>query len=275
MSMVRKFVSANVVADGALGDRQIRVVASDPTVDRVNDIMVPEGCILDGYKSNPIGLFNHDPGVPVGDAVPAVQNGRVEALITFGPKASLQRQTRSAGCISPACTQVSVGFDPIGMEPIEDGGIRYKKWELLELSCVSVLANPNAVTIARSGAAAQRRSHAVATRARPTTPRTETEFRRAAAINPKEQEEREYRQRCWPKGLAELTTSEEWDAYLAIQFPGLDRFDRRKKYQEKTKSVSRHDRFLDRVARSEWVRERRAYEALAPRNRPDTVVLNI
>ena len=203
--------------------------------------------------------------MPVGNAVPAVQNGRVEALITFGPKGISAKADEVCGLYkSGVLRTVSVGFDPIEMEPIEDGGIRYKKWELLELSCVSVPANPNAVTIARSGAAAQRRSHAVATRARPTTPRTETELRRAAAINAKEQEEREYRRKMLAEGLAELTTSEEWDAYLAIQFPGLDRFDRRKKYQEKTESVSRHDRFLDRVARSEWVRERRAYEALAP-----------
>ena len=75
-----------VIADGTLGERQIRVVTSDPTVDRVKDVMVPEGCVLDGYKSNPIVLFNHDPHSPVGNAAVAIQNGRVEALIDFAQK---------------------------------------------------------------------------------------------------------------------------------------------------------------------------------------------
>ena len=50
--MPRKYMSAPVVLDPALGERQIMVVASDPTLDRTKDVMRPEGCILDNYHEN-------------------------------------------------------------------------------------------------------------------------------------------------------------------------------------------------------------------------------
>jgi hypothetical protein len=45
---------------------------------------------------------------------------------------------------------VSVGFDPIGVEPNGKGGYNFNKWELLELSIVSVPANPGATVFARA-----------------------------------------------------------------------------------------------------------------------------
>ena len=47
---------------------------------------------------------------------------------------------------------VSVGFRPIASEPIRGGigGLRYTEWALLELSCVSVPCDPDALVIARS-----------------------------------------------------------------------------------------------------------------------------
>jgi Caudovirus prohead serine protease len=45
---------------------------------------------------------------------------------------------------------VSVGFDPIEVEPNGKGGYNFNKWELLELSIVSVPANPGATVFARA-----------------------------------------------------------------------------------------------------------------------------
>ena len=45
---------------------------------------------------------------------------------------------------------VSVGFLPISRTPIAGGGWRYTSWEMLELSVVSVPANPSAVVTERS-----------------------------------------------------------------------------------------------------------------------------
>jgi HK97 family phage major capsid protein len=45
---------------------------------------------------------------------------------------------------------VSVGFRPIETEPLGNGGVRFKKHELLETSVVSVPANPSALAVAKS-----------------------------------------------------------------------------------------------------------------------------
>jgi hypothetical protein len=44
---------------------------------------------------------------------------------------------------------VSVGFIPVEYEPRRGGGYLFKRWDLLELSLVSVPANPNALVIER------------------------------------------------------------------------------------------------------------------------------
>jgi HK97 family phage prohead protease len=155
MQLQRKFVAGAVIADPSLGERQIRVVASDPTIDRVKDIMVPKGCVLDGYVKNNIFLADHDPTKPIGNAAVTVTADRVEALITFAPKdISPLADERCALYKAGVLTAVSIGFEPLEWEPIKAGGVRYTKWALLELSSVAVPANPNAVTIERSIAAA-------------------------------------------------------------------------------------------------------------------------
>jgi hypothetical protein len=156
MTAVRKFLQGAVVADTTLGERQIRVVASDPTIDRGGDIMVPDGCVLDNYKSNPIVLANHDSGHPIGNATPIIQNGRLEAIIDFAPKGISAKADEYCGLYKAGVLRaVSIGFDPLQMEPIKNGGVRYVRWELMELSCVSIPALPSALVIERSAAAAR------------------------------------------------------------------------------------------------------------------------
>jgi HK97 family phage prohead protease len=143
--------------DSTLNDRQIRVVASDPTPDRVGDIMVPEGCVLDGYKANPIVLANHDADKPIGSGRVMIKSDRVEALITFAPpKISKIADEFCALTKAGILNAVSVGFEPIEAEPLQGGGVRYKVWELLELSVVSVPANPLAVVVERDFSRARR-----------------------------------------------------------------------------------------------------------------------
>jgi len=45
---------------------------------------------------------------------------------------------------------LSVGFDPVEVEPNGKGGFNFNKWELLELSIVAVPANPGATVLGRS-----------------------------------------------------------------------------------------------------------------------------
>ena len=149
--MPRKYLSAPVILDPALGERQIMVVASDPTLDRTKDVMRPEGCILDNYHENNIVLANHDPTQPIGNAKAAIRNGRVEALIDFAPAGISAKADEYCGLAKAGVLRaVSVGFDPIEYEPNKAGGLNYNKWELMELSLVAVPANPGARIIARA-----------------------------------------------------------------------------------------------------------------------------
>lgn len=70
--------AAWVVKDASLGARQVRIVISDATTDRVGDIMVPEGCDWADYRSNPIVLAQHDPDSPIGTASLKMRHSRIE-----------------------------------------------------------------------------------------------------------------------------------------------------------------------------------------------------
>jgi HK97 family phage prohead protease len=156
MTMKRKFLSGAALKDETLGERQIRVIASTPTPDRVKDVMLPEGCDLTHYRDNPIVLFNHDPKTPIGTAQVEVKNGRVEALITYAPAGASEKADEVCALSkSGVLNTVSVGFEPVEAEALRGGGERIKKWSLLEISIVSVPCNPDALVIGRSLTAAE------------------------------------------------------------------------------------------------------------------------
>jgi HK97 family phage prohead protease len=134
-----------------VGERQIRVIASDATPDRMGDVLEAKGCQLDDFRQNPVMLAQHDADKPIG-RWPSIEvkNGRLEALGEFAPEgvselADEYCRLAKAGIIRA----VSVGFIPIEYEPRRGGGYLFKRWDLLELSLVSVPANPNALVIER------------------------------------------------------------------------------------------------------------------------------
>jgi HK97 family phage prohead protease len=142
---VTKFLST-------VGERQIRVIASDATPDRMGDVLEPSGCQLDEFRSNPIMLAQHSPDQPIG-TWPSIQvkNGRLEAIGELAPEGvSELADEYCALAKSGVIKAVSVGVTPIAYEPLRAGGRRYTQWELIELSLVSVPANPNALVIERS-----------------------------------------------------------------------------------------------------------------------------
>jgi len=149
--MPAKYMSTPVILDPALGERQIMVIASDPTLDRTKDVMRPEGCVLDNYRENPIVLANHDRTQPIGTATPMIRNNRVEAMVDFAPAGISPKADEYCGLAKAGVLRaVSVGFDPIEFKPNKSGGYDYDKWELMELSLVAVPANPGARIIARA-----------------------------------------------------------------------------------------------------------------------------
>jgi HK97 family phage prohead protease len=125
---------------------------SDETVDRMGDVIVQSGWQLDAFQRNPVALFSHDPNFVIG----RWQNVRVQnnelrghlhlAEIGMSPRVDEVVRLTGAGLISAA----SVGFRVLASEPMPNGGRRFTKSELSEVSLVSQPANANCLAIARS-----------------------------------------------------------------------------------------------------------------------------
>lgn len=148
--MKRKFLPSAVVEDKTLGDRQIRVVVSTPTPDRVKDVLEPTGIDVSSYRANPIVLADHDRTAPIGTAEIEIKSDRVEAVITFAPAgASAKADEYCALAKAGVLNTVSPGFIEKDASPMKGGGVHVKKWELLELSLVTVPCNAEATVIER------------------------------------------------------------------------------------------------------------------------------
>jgi HK97 family phage prohead protease len=151
MKIERKFLPAAVVTGEALGDRQIRVIASTPTSDRARDIMVPKGCVIDAYRANPVFLADHDATKPIGRATITIGDDQVTALVDFAPAGVSAKADEYCGLAKAGVLNaVSIGFRAIEWEPLKNGGIKYTRWELMELSMVAVPCNPEALVVQRS-----------------------------------------------------------------------------------------------------------------------------
>ena len=127
--------------------RVITGVATTPRVDSYNDIVEPQGVQYRG----PVNLYlYHDTNRPVG----TVEFGK--ATKQGIPFTATIPDVREFGTVRDRVNAawhsvkykllqaVSIGFRPIDYEPIKEGGVRYKSWEMLELSLVGVPANPDA-----------------------------------------------------------------------------------------------------------------------------------
>lgn len=141
-----------------LAAREASFVASDGTVDRFGDILEPAGWDLAAFRRNPVFLWQHDIGNPIG-TVPSIRvvDDRLVARAKFVDQgiSGLADQLFRLVAAGTLCA-VSIGARALGEpEPILDDkeqltGFRYGAMELLELSLVSVPANPNALLLGRS-----------------------------------------------------------------------------------------------------------------------------
>lgn len=140
------------------GKRMIRGIASSAAMDRVGDIVMPQG---GKWRLPVIMLAQHDHNRPVGWVRSIVVRGselHVEAEIAQGiGDADAVWQLVEAQLLN----DFSIGFRalPGGVERMENGGLRYTAWELLELSIVTVGAHQDArIARTQAGAKANRRS---------------------------------------------------------------------------------------------------------------------
>jgi HK97 family phage prohead protease len=146
------------------GGRVITYVASDETPDRMGDVIKVSGWDLASYKRNPVVLWGHDSTntPPIGRAVnvrrgkDARGNAALMASIEFAPAEAYEfaetvYQLSRGGFLNA----VSVGFMPKEVKEISEQekaalgmpayGVMYSKASLLEISVVSVPANPSAL----------------------------------------------------------------------------------------------------------------------------------
>jgi HK97 family phage major capsid protein/HK97 family phage prohead protease len=131
-------------------------ILSDETPDRLGDIISATGWDLENFKKNPIALFNHHSDFPIGKwANLRVDKGALRGHLQLAPAGTSPRIDEIRKLIDAGILKaVSVGFRALESEPLQKGnpfgGERYLKQELVETSLVSVPANPNALSVAKS-----------------------------------------------------------------------------------------------------------------------------
>lgn len=146
--------------DGALVLRGVRV--SSARLDRDNEVVDPEGCRLDDFRSNPVALWCHDQKeLPVGRW--ADEGGNCSVVATadgvFGDIYFAKSNPRGPILYGLYREKVmrafSVGFVPVAGGYLSDQDAKmlgsrgraylHREWNLLEISCVPVGANPDAL----------------------------------------------------------------------------------------------------------------------------------
>ena len=130
-------------------DNVLSFIGSNESPDRQGDVVVASGWDIENYKKNPVFLWGHDYGtLPVGKAINVFVDKATKALmfdIEFAvneyPFAETVYKLYKGGFLNA----VSVGFMVKDFH-LDDDGIWYiDESELLELSAVTVPANPSAL----------------------------------------------------------------------------------------------------------------------------------
>ena len=154
--MIKKTLYSSKVKE--IGDNRVRFILTEKKVDRDGDVIVPDGIILDEYKTNPIVLFGHGWGseheaIPIGKIDMnsfEITKELVAADVVFdaGGKddfAAMIFDKVKNGFLNTGSIRFQakeVDFDPI-MEG--QTGVTVNKWHLLEFSIVPLPSNTGAV----------------------------------------------------------------------------------------------------------------------------------
>lgn len=148
MNRAYSILTAKAVQDG--DERVIRGIATTPTPDRVGDVVEPLGVTF----TNPMPLLHqHDHERPVGTVTfdkPTAKGITFEARLPVLDEASpLKERVDLAWAEVKAglVRAVSIGFRALdgGYEIMKNGGLRFTKTEVMELSLVTIPAQADAV----------------------------------------------------------------------------------------------------------------------------------
>lgn len=127
---------------------RIKGIASTPTPDRSLDIVEPLGA---KFKTPMPLLWMHNHEKPVGHltfAAPNKEGIPFEAQIPIIKEAGLLKDRIDEALHSlkyKLVSAVSIGFRSIEHAWMDNGGIHFKEWEWMELSLVTIPAQPEAV----------------------------------------------------------------------------------------------------------------------------------
>lgn len=126
-------------------ERIITGIASTPSPDRDGDILEPEGAI---FRSDTPFLWQHDHSQPIGTCTPKmVKEGlQITAKLVKPtsdmPSQLIARLNEAWASIKAGLVRgLSIGFRPIEYSFLDEGGIRFLSWDLLEVSAVTIPAN--------------------------------------------------------------------------------------------------------------------------------------
>lgn len=141
---VRRTFEVERDADGAMS-----IVMSSATEDRMGDTIAVSGWRLDNFKSNPVLLWGHDSfAPPIGKVSSVVVEGNAlkAKRVEWVPKEVSEFAWTIQRLVELGFVRaVSVGFRPLKWAFRDDGGVDFAEQELLELSFVSIPANPEAL----------------------------------------------------------------------------------------------------------------------------------
>lgn len=141
--------------DGTAREPIVEFVASNDKLDRYDEVIVAEGWQLENYKKNPVFQNSHKYGdiiFTLGKSLVTEIRGnalvqKILFAVDINPVAKLAYDLYRGKFLNA----VSVGFIPIRWETGSDQSAyrrKYLEQELLELSAVSIPANPDALQLA-------------------------------------------------------------------------------------------------------------------------------
>ena len=127
--------------------RLIEGIASTPEVDRVGDVVVPEGA---SFKMPMPLLWQHKADQPIGHVISAtVTKAGIKIRAQIAKATGLPEIERAWKLMQAGLVRgLSIGFKALEMEPLNPkdpwGGQKFTKWEWMELSAVTIAANASA-----------------------------------------------------------------------------------------------------------------------------------
>jgi HK97 family phage prohead protease len=143
----------------AVNSNTIKFRLTELRVDRHGEVVVPEGIILDTYKSNPVVLYGHgwdlmQGDIPIGKIDPEsfdINKEYVDANVVFDVENDPFAKMIYRKVKDKFLNSGSIGFRPIEIlkEAVLDGqkGDTITKWELMEFSIVPFPANIGAIAL--------------------------------------------------------------------------------------------------------------------------------